>query len=188
MAKIHPTAIVAPGASLADDVVTGPYCVVGDHVVLGAAVRLAAHVVIDGRTTIGEATRIFPFASIGQEPQDLKYQGEESSLVIGRNNTIREYVTINPGTAGGGMVTRVGDDCLLMIGVHIAHDCQIADHVIMANNATLAGHVVVAEYARLGGLCAVHQFVRIGRHAMIGGMSGVEGDVISFAQAIGNRV
>jgi UDP-N-acetylglucosamine acyltransferase len=187
MPQIHPTAIVAPGASLADDVVIGPYCVVGGHVVLGAAVRLAAHVVIDGRTMIGEATRIFPFASIGQEPQDLKYRGEESSLVIGRNNTIREYVTINPGTAGGGMVTRVGDDCLLMIGVHIAHDCQIADHVIMANNATLAGHVVVGEYARLGGLCAVHQFVRIGRHAMIGGMSGVERDVIPYGQVMGNR-
>src|ERR1700674_142188 len=143
MAKIHPTAIVAPGASLADDVVTGPYCVVGDHVVLGAAVRLAAHVVIDGRTTIGEATRIFPFASIGLEPQDLKYRGEESGLVIGRNNTIREYVTMNPGTTGGGMVTRIGHNCLFMIGAHVAHDCQIGDHVIMANNASLGGHVVL---------------------------------------------
>jgi UDP-N-acetylglucosamine acyltransferase len=187
MPEIHPTAIVMPGARLADDVVIGPYCVIGDPVVLGAGVKLAAHVVIDGRTTIGEGTRLFPFASIGLEPQDLKYQGEASSLVIGRNNTIREYVTINPGTAGGGMVTRVGDDCLLMIGVHIAHDCQIGDHVIMANNATLAGHVVVEEYARLGGLCAVHQFVRIGRHAMIGGMSGVERDVIPYGQVMGDR-
>jgi UDP-N-acetylglucosamine acyltransferase len=187
MPQIHPTAIVAPGARMADDVVIGPYCVVGDEVVLGAGVSLKSHVVIDGRTTIGEATRIFPFASIGLEPQDLKYQGEASSLVIGRNNTIREYVTINPGTAGGGMVTRVGDDCLLMIGVHVAHDCQIADNVIMANNATLAGHVVVGEYARLGGLCAVHQFVRIGRHAMIGGMSGVERDVIPYGQVMGDR-
>jgi UDP-N-acetylglucosamine acyltransferase len=187
MPEIHPTAIVAPGATLADDVAIGPYCVIGDDVVLGAGVRLASHVVIDGRTTIGEATRLFPFASIGLEPQDLKYQGEASSLVIGRHTTIREYVTINPGTAGGGMVTRVGDDCLLMIGVHVAHDCQIADHVIMANNATLAGHVVVGEYARLGGLCAVHQFVRIGRHAMIGGMSGVERDVIPYGQVMGDR-
>jgi UDP-N-acetylglucosamine acyltransferase len=187
MPQIHPTAIVAPGARMADDVVIGPYCVVGDEVVLSAGVSLKSHVVIDGRTTIGEATRIFPFASIGLEPQDLKYQGEASSLVIGRNNTIREYVTINPGTAGGGMVTRVGDDCLLMIGVHVAHDCQIADNVIMANNATLAGHVVVGEYARLGGLCAVHQFVRIGRHAMIGGMSGVERDVIPYGQVMGDR-
>ena len=187
MPQIHPTAIVASGARLADDVVIGPYCVIGEDVALGAGVRLAAHVVIDGRTTIGEGTRIFPFASIGLEPQDLKYQGEASSLVIGRHNTIREYVTINPGTAGGGMVTRVGDDCLLMVGVHIAHDCQIDDHVIMANNATLAGHVVIEQYARLGGLCAVHQFVRIGRHAMIGGMSGVERDVIPYGQVMGDR-
>ncbi|HEX3863107.1 MAG TPA: acyl-ACP--UDP-N-acetylglucosamine O-acyltransferase [Stellaceae bacterium] len=187
MPQIHPTAIVALGASLADDVTIGPYCVIGGDVVLGSGVTLAAHVVIDGRSTIGDGTRIFPFASIGQEPQDLKYQGEASSLTIGRNTTIREYVTINPGTAGGGMVTRVGDDCLLMVGAHVAHDCQIADHVIMANNATLAGHVTVGEYARLGGLCAVHQFVRIGPHAMIGGMSGVERDVIPFGQVMGNR-
>src|SRR5579872_2188934 len=145
MSKIHPTAIVAPGARLADDVVIGPYCVVGESVVLGAGVRLVAHVVIDGRTTVGEGTRIFPFASIGLEPQDLKYKGEPSSLVIGRNNTIREYVTMNPGTEGGGMVTRVGDNGLFMVGVHIAHDCQIGDHVVMANNATLAGHVVIGD-------------------------------------------
>ena len=187
MPQIHPTAIVAPAARVADDVVIGPYCVIGDDVELGAGVRLAAHVVVDGRTAIGDGTRIFPFASIGLEPQDLKYQGEASSLVIGRDNTIREYVTINPGTAGGGMVTRIGDDCLFMIGAHVAHDCQIGDHVIMANNATLAGHVVIEDYALLGGLCAVHQFVRIGRHAMIGGMSGVERDVIPYGQVMGNR-
>jgi UDP-N-acetylglucosamine acyltransferase len=187
MAQIHPTAIVAPAARVADDVVIGPYCVIGGDVELGGGVRLAAHVVIDGRTTIGDGTRIFPFASIGLEPQDLKYQGEASSLVVGRGTTIREYVTINPGTAGGGMVTRIGDDCLLMIGAHVAHDCQLADHVIMANNATLAGHVVIEDYALLGGLCAVHQFVRIGRHAMIGGMSGVERDVIPYGQVMGNR-
>lgn len=187
MPQVHPTAIVMPGATLAADVVIGPYCVIGDHVVLGAGVRLASHVVIDGRTTIGEATRIFPFASIGFEPQDLKYRGEASSLEIGRNNTIREHVTINPGTAGGGMVTRVGDNCLLMVGAHVAHDCQIGNHVIMVNNATLAGHVRVADYALLGGLSAVHQFVRIGRHAMIGGMSGVERDVIPYGQVMGNR-
>jgi UDP-N-acetylglucosamine acyltransferase len=187
MPQIHPTAIVMPGATLAADAVIGPYCVIGEHVVLGAGVRLAAHVVIDGRTTIGEATRIFPFASIGLEPQDLKYRGENSSLEIGRNNTIREHVTINPGTAGGGMVTRVGDNCLLMVGAHVAHDCQIGNHVIMVNNATLAGHVSVADYALLGGLSAVHQFVRIGRHAMIGGMSGVERDVIPYGQVMGNR-
>ena len=187
MAQIHPTAIVAPGARLADNVVIGPYCVVGDGVALGSEVTLKAHVVIDGRTTIGAGTCIFPFASIGLEPQDLKYEGEKSTLEIGSGNTIREYVTINPGTEGGGMVTRIGDHCLLMVGAHVAHDCQIGDHVIMANNATLAGHVVIEDYALLGGLSAVHQFVRIGRHAMIGGMSGVERDVIPYGQVMGDR-
>jgi UDP-N-acetylglucosamine acyltransferase len=187
MARIHPTAIVAPEASLAPDVVIGPFCTVGEHVALHSGVTLRAHVVVDGHTTIGKETRIFPFASIGLEPQDLKYRGEASSLMIGCRNTIREYVTMNPGTTGGGMVTRIGDDCLFMVGAHVAHDCQIADHVIMANNATLAGHVVIDDYAFLGGLCAVHQFVRIGKHAMIGGMSGVERDVIPYGQAMGNR-
>jgi len=187
MPQIHPTAIVAPGATLAEDVSIGPYCVVGDEVVLGAGVTLIAHIVVDGRTTIGEKTRIFPFASIGLEPQDLKYRGEKSRLVIGRHNTIREHVTMNPGTEGGGMVTRIGDHGLFMVGVHVAHDCQIGDHVIMANNATLAGHVVVEDYALLGGLSAVHQFVRIGQHAMIGGMSGVERDVIPYGQVMGDR-
>ena len=187
MSQIHPTAIVAPGAMLARDVVIGPYCVVGEHVSLDAGVMLCSHVVVDGCTTVGASTRIFPFASIGLEPQDLKYRGEESALVIGRNNRIREYVTMNPGTAGGGMVTRIGDSCLFMVGAHVAHDCRIADHVIMANNATLAGHVVIDDYAVLGGLCAVHQYVRIGRHAMIGGMSGVERDVIPYGQVMGDR-
>ena len=187
MPQIHPTAIVAPGATLAQDVVIGPYCIVGENVALDVGVMLLSHVVVDGRTTVGAGTRIFPFASIGLEPQDLKYRGEQSVLVIGRNNRIREYVTMNPGTAGGGMVTRVGDDCLFMVGVHIAHDCQIANHVIMANNATLGGHVVIDDYAVLGGLCAIHQHVRIGRHAMIGGMSGVERDVIPYGQVMGDR-
>ncbi|MGH7046955.1 MAG: acyl-ACP--UDP-N-acetylglucosamine O-acyltransferase [Stellaceae bacterium] len=187
MAEIHPTAVVAPGAKPAGDAVIGPFCIVGEHVVLGAGVELRGHVVIDGRTTIGAGTRIFPFASIGLEPQDLKYAGEDSSLEIGCNNTIREHVTINPGTAGGGMVTRIGDDCLFMAGAHIAHDCRIGDHVILVNNVTLGGHVSIDDYAVLGGLAAVHQFVRIGRHAMIGGMSGVERDVIPYGQVIGNR-
>ncbi|MBO0735614.1 MAG: acyl-ACP--UDP-N-acetylglucosamine O-acyltransferase [Alphaproteobacteria bacterium] len=187
MPNIHPTAIVAPGAKLADDVVVGPYCIVGEEVVLGAGVALRPHAVVDGRTTVGEGTRIFPFASIGLEPQDLKYRGEPSVLVIGKNNTIREYVTMNPGTEGGGMLTRIGDDCLFMVGAHVAHDCQIGNHVIMANNATLAGHVVIDDCAILGGLCAVHQYVRIGKHAMIGGMSGVERDVIPYGQVMGDR-
>jgi UDP-N-acetylglucosamine acyltransferase len=187
MPQVHPTAIVAPGAMLAETAVIGPYCIVGEDVSLGPRVTLRSHVVVDGRTSIGEGTRLFPFASIGLEPQDLKYRGERSELVIGRNNTIREYVTINPGTEGGGMVTRIGDGSLFMVGAHVAHDCQIGNHVVMANNATLGGHVVVEDYAVLGGLCAVHQYVRIGRHAMIGGMSGVERDVIPYGQVMGDR-
>jgi len=187
VAQVHPTAIIAPGAQLADDVIVGPYCIVGEHVALAAGVDLKSHVVIDGRTTIGERTRIFPFASIGFETQDLKYKGELSSLEIGHDNTIREHVTINPGTEGGGMVTRVGNHCLLMVGAHVAHDCQIGDHVILVNNGTLGGHVVMEDYAILGGLSAVHQFCRIGRHGMIGGMSGVERDVIPYGLAMGDR-
>ena len=187
MPQIHATAIVAPGAMLAEDVAIGPYCTVGENVTLRPRVKLVSHAVVDGHTYVGEGTRIFPFASIGLEPQDLKYRGEVSELVIGRNNSIREYVTMNPGTAGGGLVTRIGDNCLFMVGAHIAHDCQIGDFVVMANNATLAGHVVVEEYAVLGGLCAVHQYVRIGKHAMIGGMSGVERDVIPYGQVMGDR-
>src|SRR5438045_2542168 len=150
MPQIHPTAIIATGAMLAEDVAIGPYCIVGENVTLCSGVRLNSHAVVDGHTTIGGATRIFPFASIGLEPQDLKYQGEASSLVVGHHSTIREYVTINPGTTGGGMMTRVGHHVLLMVGAHVAHDCQIGDHVVMANNATLAGHVVVEDYAILG--------------------------------------
>jgi UDP-N-acetylglucosamine acyltransferase len=187
MAEIHPTAIVDPAAKLATSVAVGPYCVVDGEVELGESVRLHAHVVVTGRTRIGPRTRIFPFASIGHEPQDLKYQGEKSELVIGSDNLIREHVTMNPGTTGGGMVTRVGSHCLFMVGAHVAHDCQIGDHVIMANNATLAGHVIVGDYAVLGGLSAVHQFVRIGPHAMIGGMSGVENDVIPYGSVMGDR-
>jgi UDP-N-acetylglucosamine acyltransferase len=154
---------------------------------LGARVSLRSHVVVDGHTTIGEGTEIFPFASIGTPPQDLKYSGEASELVIGRNNKIREYVTMNPGTEGGGMLTKVGDGCLFMISAHVAHDCQVGNGVIMANNATLAGHVVVGDHAIIGGLSAVHQFVRIGHQAMIGGMSGVEQDVIPFGSVMGDR-
>jgi UDP-N-acetylglucosamine acyltransferase len=187
MAQIHPTVIVEPGATLAETVAIGPYCHIGSEVTLQDGVVLHAHVVVAGRTTVGANTRIFPFASIGNEPQDLKYAGEKSQLVIGRDNVIREHVTMNPGTTGGGMVTRVGDRCLFMVGAHVAHDCQIGDNVVMVNNATLAGHVVVAEHAIIGGLSAVHQFVRIGQHAMIGGMSGVERDVIPYGMVMGDR-
>jgi UDP-N-acetylglucosamine acyltransferase len=184
---IHPTAIVAPEASLGNDVQIGPYCIIGSQVSLGDGVKLHSHVVVDGLTTIGEGTAIFPFASIGLPPQDLKYHGEDSRLIIGARNQIREHVTMNPGTEGGAMETRVGDDCLFMIATHVAHDCIIGDHVILANNATLGGHVVVDDYAIIGGLSAVHQFVRIGAHAMVGGMSGIEQDLIPYGSAMGER-
>jgi len=185
--KIHATAIIDPAASLGDDVEIGPYCVVGAEVSLGPGVRLLSHVVIEGRTQIGAGTVIYPFASIGHRPQDLKFDGEPSELIIGEQNTIREHVTMNPGTRGGGMVTKTGNHCLFMVGCHVAHDCLLGDRVILANNATLAGHVVIGDHAILGGLSAVHQFVRIGHHAMIGGMSGVEHDVIPFGLVMGER-
>ncbi len=187
MTQIHSTAIIEQGARLGEGAVIGPYCCVGGMVELGDGVRLHSHVVVAGKTTIGPNTHVYPFASIGHPPQDLKYKGEESELVIGANNVIREHATMNPGTAGGGMITRIGNNCLFMVGAHVAHDCDIANHVIMANNATLAGHVAVDDFAILGGLSAVHQFCRIGRHAMIGGMSGVENDVIPYGSVTGNR-
>lgn len=187
MADIHPTAIVESGASIGADVVIGPYCLVGADVELKAGVQILSHAVVTGRTKVGEGTRIYPFASIGHPPQDLKYKGEASTLIIGRHNVIREHVTMNPGTEGGGMVTKVGDNCLFMIACHVAHDCIIGNHVIMANNATLGGHVHVGDHAILGGLSAVHQFVRIGPYAMIGGMSGVEQDVIPYGSVMGDR-
>ena len=187
MTAIHPTAIVEPGARLGEEVAIGPYCIVGPEVELGEGVSLTSHVVVAGRTTIGPNTRIYPFASLGHPPQDLKYKGVSSQLVIGANNVIREYVTMNPGTEGGGMVTQVGNNGLFMIGAHVAHDCKIGNHVVMANNATLAGHVEVGDWAILGGLSAVHQFVRVGHHAMIGGMSGVEHDVIPYGSVMGDR-
>lgn len=184
---IHPTAIVDPAAELGEKVVIGPFCVVGPHVKLGDGCELLSHVVVEGRTEIGPNTRIFPFASIGHPPQDMKYKGEPSRLVIGANNILREQVTINPGTEGGGMLTSIGNNCLMMVGAHVAHDCHVGNHVIMANNATLAGHVIIEEYAIIGGLSAIHQFCRIGRHAMVGGMSGVESDVIPYGSVMGDR-
>ncbi|NDE89947.1 MAG: acyl-ACP--UDP-N-acetylglucosamine O-acyltransferase [Alphaproteobacteria bacterium] len=184
---IHPTAIVNPAAVLGDGVSIGPYCIIGGEVKLGANVKLHSHVVIDGNTSIGEGTEIFPFASIGTAPQDLKFKGEPSRLEIGARNSIREHVTINPGTQGGGLLTKIGDDCLIMIGAHVAHDCQIGNNVILVNNATLAGHVHVGDHAIIGGNSALHQFVRIGAHAMIGGMSGVENDVIPYGTVMGER-
>ncbi|MDX2027018.1 MAG: acyl-ACP--UDP-N-acetylglucosamine O-acyltransferase [Alphaproteobacteria bacterium] len=185
--KNHPTAVIDPAAQIGADVEIGPYCTVGPQVKLSNKVRLVSHVAVDGKTSLGEGTVVYPFASLGHRPQDLKFKGEASSLEIGKNNQIREHVTMNPGTEGGGMVTRVGDNCLFMVGAHVAHDCQVGNHVILANNATLAGHVSVGDYAIIGGLSAVHQFVRIGAHAMIGGMSGVENDVIPYGTVKGDR-
>jgi UDP-N-acetylglucosamine acyltransferase len=185
--SIHPTAIVDHEAQLGEDVAIGPYCVVGPEVVLGDGVVLHSHVVVEGRTRVGARTQVFPFASLGHRPQDLKYAGEASALEIGTDCMIREHVTMNPGTSGGGMLTSVGDHCLFMVGAHVAHDCRVGHNVIMANNATLAGHVKVGDYAIVGGLSAVHQFVRIGAHAMIGGMSGIEQDVIPYGLAMGDR-
>ena len=187
MTEIHPTAIISDGAEIGQDAKIGPYCIVGPDVKLGDGVELVSHVVVDGITSVGSNTRIFPFASVGHQPQDLKYGGEPSRLEIGCNNVIREHVTMNPGTEGGGMLTKVGDECLFMVGAHVAHDCLLGDHVIMANNATLAGHVEVGDFVILGGLSAIHQFVRIGPHAMIGGMSGVEQDVIPYGMVMGDR-
>ncbi len=184
---IHETAIVSKMAKIGKNVQIGPYCLVGDHVSLADGVVLKSHVVIEGNTEIGEGTKIFPFASIGSDPQDLKFAGENSRIIIGKNNLIREYVTINPGTKSGIMETRIGNDCLLMISSHIAHDCVIGDHVILANNVTLAGHVTIEEHAIIGGMSAIHQFVRVGAHAMIGGMSAIEKDIIPFGMAFGER-
>lgn len=186
-AGVHPTAIVSPGAKIGADVSIGPYCVVGDDVVLHEGVELVSHVVVAGRTEIGAQTRIFPFASIGHQPQDLKYGGEPSRLLIGARCVIRENVTINPGTAGGGMETVVGDDCLLMASSHIAHDCRLGNHVILANYVGIAGHAIIGDHVTFGGTCVVHQFVRVGAHAFIGAQSMVDADVIPYGMAVGNR-
>ncbi len=187
MAEVHATAIVESGARLGQGVVVGPYCTVGPDVVLEEGVGLISHVVVAGRTTIGPRTTIYPFASIGMPPQDLKYKGEPSRLEIGADNVIREHATMTPGTQGGGMLTRVGDNGLFMAGTHVAHDCTVGDHVVLANNASLGGHVVVDDYAILGGLAGVHQFCRIGAHSFVGAMSSVVQDVIPYGSASGDR-
>jgi UDP-N-acetylglucosamine acyltransferase len=184
--SIHPTAVVSPRAVIGRGVSIGPYCSVGEHVVLGDEVELISHAVVTGRTEIGARTRIFPFASIGHEPQDLKYRGEPSRLTVGADCTIREHVTISPGTEGGGMETVLGDHCLLMIGVHVAHDCRLGHHVILSNNAGMAGHSSAGDYVILSGHVGVTQFVQIGAHAFVGGMTKVENDIIPFGMAIGN--
>ena len=184
---IQKSNIINPKAKIGKNVKIGPFCFIGPNVQLDDGVELISNVHIEGYTKIGKRTKIFPFASIGTVPQDLKYKGETNSLEIGENNVIREYVTINPGTAGGGSKTIVGNNCLLMISSHIAHDCKIGNNVVIANNVPLGGHVVIEDSVIIGGNSAVQQFTRIGRLAMIGGMTGVLKDVIPFGLSFGNR-
>lgn len=185
--SIHKTAIVSGKATIADGVEIGPYCVIGDDVTLGRGVKLHSHVLIDGTTEIGDNTTIFPFATIGLIPQDRKYSGEESRVKIGKNNTLREHVTVHSGTKLGRLETTLGDNCLLMVGSHVAHDCIVGNNVTMANNATLGGHVIIENNVIIGGLAAIHQFVRVGEYAIIGGLSGVESDVTPYASVAGDR-
>ena len=187
MSRVHPTAIVDARAEIDGDVQIGPYCVIGAGVRIGKGCRVHSHAVISGRTTLGEGNVVFPFASIGDTPQDLKYKGEPSELLIGNRNTIREYVSLNPGTTAGGMVTRVGDQNLLMMQCHIAHDCLLGDRNVVANGATLGGHVVIEDFAIVGGLVGIHQFVRIGTGAILGAGSMVSKDVPPYCNATGDR-
>lgn len=185
--EIHATAVVAPGATIGEGVKIGPFCVVGEHVSLGEGVELISHVVVEGRTSVGARTRIFPFASIGHQPQDLKFKGEPSTLSIGSDCLIREGVTMNPGTEGGGMETTVGDRCAFLANSHVGHDCRVGNGVIFSNNVMLAGHCTVGDFAIIGGGAAVIQFARVGPHAFVGGMSGLEHDLIPYGMALGNR-
>jgi UDP-N-acetylglucosamine acyltransferase len=187
MSQVHPTAIVDPRAELDDGVEVGPYCVIGAEVRIGKGCKLHAHAVVQGRTTLGEDNVIFPFATVGTIPQDLKYKGEPSELLIGNRNTIREYSSLNPGTTGGGMITRVGDQNLLMMQCHIAHDCIIGSRNVIANGATLGGHVVIEDFVIVGGLVGIHQFVRIGTGAIVGAGSMVSKDVPPYCNATGDR-
>jgi len=184
---IHNSSIIDKDAKIGQNVKIGPFCYIGRNVQIDNDVNLISNIHIEGNTKIGKGTKIFPFASIGTEPQDLKYKGELNSIEIGKNNTIREYVTINPGTKGGGGKTTIGNNCLLMISSHVAHDCKIGNDVVIANNVPLGGHVTIEDSVVIGGNSAVQQFTRIGRLAMIGGMTGVLKDVIPFGLSIGNR-
>jgi len=184
---IHPSAIIEAGAEIGTGCRIGPFCHIGPEVRLGKGVQLHAHVVIAGDTVIGDETRIWPFASVGSQPQDLKFAGEKTRLEIGARVMIRESVSINPGTAGGGGMTRIGDDCLFMLGSHVGHDCTVGNRVVVANHASLAGHVSVGDGAIIGGLAGIHQFVRIGEGAIVGALSMVVADVIPYGSVIGER-
>ncbi len=184
---IHKTAIVNKKAEISGKSKIGPYSIVGPNVKIGEGAEIQSHVNITGNTIIGNNTKIFPFASVGTNPQDLKYKGEETKLEIGSNNIIREHVTINTGTVGGGGITKIGNSNLIMIGAHIAHDCMVGNNVVIANSAAIAGHAQISDEVIIGGNCGIQQFTRIGRMAMIGGMSGVSRDVIPYGLSFGNR-
>jgi len=186
-AIVHPNAIVEPGAKLGAGVKVGPFSMVGADTVLADGVELVSHVVVAGHTSVGAGTRIFPFASIGHQPQDLKFKGEVTRLTIGSNCLIREGVTMNPGTAGGGSKTIVGDNCAFLANSHVGHDCIVGNNVIFSNNVMLAGHCNVGDFAIIGGGAAVIQFARVGAHSFLGGMSGLENDLIPYGMALGNR-
>jgi UDP-N-acetylglucosamine acyltransferase len=186
-ARIHPSAVIGDGARLGADIDIGPFCHVGPEVTLGDGVRLVSHVSVAGDTEVGARTRIFPFASIGHPPQDLKYRGEPVRLIIGDDCLIREGVTMNPGTEGGGSETIVGSRCVFLANAHVGHDCRLGEGVILSNNVMLAGHCQIGDFANIGGGAAAHQFVRIGAHAFVGGLAGVEHDLIPFGMALGNR-
>ena len=184
---IHKTAIISETAKIEDKVEIGPYSIIGPNVKISNNTKIHSHVNIVGNTSIGSGNEIFPFASIGTAPQDLKYKGEKNSLIIGNNNKFREYVNINPGTQQGGAITRIGNNNLFMVYCHVAHDCNISNNVVLANNVQVGGHVLIQDNAIIGGSCAIHQFSRIGESSMIGGMTGVLSDVIPFGLSLGNR-
>jgi len=185
--SIHPTAIVEDGAKIGNSCKIGPYCCIGSAVTLDDNVILESHVVISGKTFIGKGTKVWPFASIGSEPQDLKYLGEKTTLTIGQNNFIRECVSISIGTTGGGGNTYIGDNCLFMLGSHVGHDCKLGSNIVIANNSAIAGHVVIGDNVNIGGLVGVHQFCRIGEGSMIGAHAMVSKDVIPFSMIVGMR-
>ena len=184
---IHKTAIISETSEIADNVEIGPYSIIGPKVKIASNTKIHSHVSIIGDTYIGTGNEIFPFASIGTPPQDLKYKGEKNSIVIGNNNKLREYVNINPGTEQGGRITKIGNNNLFMVYCHVAHDCNVSNNVVLANNVQVGGHVIIQDNAIIGGSCAIHQFSRIGESSMVGGMTGVLSDVIPFALSLGNR-
>ena len=184
---VHPSAVVHPGARLAASVRVGPYCVIGEEVEIEDGCDLMAHVYMDGPMRVGPGNRFFPYSSIGVIPQDLKFRGERSETIIGKENTFREFVTVHRGTEGGGGITRIGDQNLVMAYAHIAHDCHVGNHTILANGVTLAGHVLIEDYAVIGAFCGIHQFCRIGRHSIVGGYSVITQDVLPFSKTVSER-